>query len=68
MVAGVSGGCSGSRGGVGGQMVGCGVVGGGGSGGLSAAKPPSWWRSDDGTATIAAPCGVGLVVVFPPNC
>ncbi|GKD29807.1 hypothetical protein Tco_1240585 [Tanacetum coccineum] len=28
--------------------------------GLSAAKPPSWWRSDDGTATTAAPCGVGL--------
>nr|GFA43877.1 hypothetical protein [Tanacetum cinerariifolium] len=27
--------------------------------GLSAAKPPSWWRSDDGTATTAAPCGVG---------
>ncbi|GJS73791.1 hypothetical protein Tco_0706632 [Tanacetum coccineum] len=25
--------------------------------GLSAAKPPSWWRSDDGTATTAAPCG-----------
>nr|GFB95375.1 hypothetical protein [Tanacetum cinerariifolium] len=30
--------------------------------GLSTAKPPPWWRSDDGTATIAAPCGVGLVV------
>ncbi|GKB70547.1 phospholipase-like protein [Tanacetum coccineum] len=30
------------------------------SAGLSAAKPPSWWRSDDGTATTAAPCGVGL--------
>nr|GFB27671.1 hypothetical protein [Tanacetum cinerariifolium] len=30
--------------------------------GLSAAKPPSWWRSDDGTATTAAPCGVGLMV------
>ncbi|GKF23572.1 hypothetical protein Tco_0075894 [Tanacetum coccineum] len=28
--------------------------------GLTAAKPPSWWRSDDGTATTAAPCGVGL--------
>nr|GFA46986.1 hypothetical protein [Tanacetum cinerariifolium] len=28
--------------------------------GLSAAKPPSWWRSNDGTTTIAAPCGVGL--------
>ncbi|GJU01657.1 hypothetical protein Tco_1111995 [Tanacetum coccineum] len=28
--------------------------------GLSAAKPPSWWRSDDGTATTAAPCSVGL--------
>nr|GEU59769.1 hypothetical protein [Tanacetum cinerariifolium] len=36
--------------------------------GLSAAKPPSWWRSDDGTATTAAPCGVGLVVMIPPNC
>nr|GEV90843.1 putative reverse transcriptase domain-containing protein [Tanacetum cinerariifolium] len=30
--------------------------------GLSAAKPPSWWLSDDGTATTAAPCGVGLVM------
>ncbi|GJZ64488.1 hypothetical protein Tco_0620909, partial [Tanacetum coccineum] len=28
--------------------------------GLSVAKLPSWWRSDDGTATTAAPCGVGL--------
>nr|GEU68739.1 homeodomain-like protein [Tanacetum cinerariifolium] len=28
--------------------------------GLSAAKPPSWWWSDDGIATTAAPCGVGL--------
>nr|GEX67927.1 hypothetical protein [Tanacetum cinerariifolium] len=28
--------------------------------GLAAAKPPSWWRSDDGTATTASPCGVGL--------
>nr|GFA21933.1 hypothetical protein [Tanacetum cinerariifolium] len=28
--------------------------------GLPAAKPPSWCRSDDGTATTAAPCGVGL--------
>nr|GEX63656.1 hypothetical protein [Tanacetum cinerariifolium] len=33
--------------------------------GLSAAKPPSGWRPDDGTATTAAPCGVGLVVVIP---
>nr|GEW69004.1 hypothetical protein [Tanacetum cinerariifolium] len=30
--------------------------------GLSAAKPPSGRRPDDGTATTAAPCGVGLVV------
>nr|GEZ68241.1 hypothetical protein [Tanacetum cinerariifolium] len=30
--------------------------------GLSAPKPPLWWRSDDGTATTAAPCGVKLVV------
>ncbi|GJV59808.1 hypothetical protein Tco_1465908 [Tanacetum coccineum] len=30
------------------------------SAGLSTAKPPSWWRSDVGTATTAAPCGVGL--------
>nr|GFC13075.1 hypothetical protein [Tanacetum cinerariifolium] len=36
--------------------------------GLSASKPPSWWRSDDGTATTAAPCGVGLVMVIPSNC
>nr|GEZ86550.1 hypothetical protein [Tanacetum cinerariifolium] len=32
--------------------------------GLSVAKPPLWWRSDDGTATTAAPCGVRLVVVI----
>nr|GFA46021.1 hypothetical protein [Tanacetum cinerariifolium] len=32
----------------------------GGENGLPAAKPPSWWRSDDGTATTAAPCGVEL--------
>nr|GEX26864.1 hypothetical protein [Tanacetum cinerariifolium] len=32
--------------------------------GLSAAKPPPWWRSDDGTATTAAPYGVGLVVAY----
>ncbi|GJW56587.1 hypothetical protein Tco_0103318 [Tanacetum coccineum] len=30
------------------------------SNGLSAAKPPWWWRSDVGTTTTAAPCGVGL--------
>ncbi|GJT07907.1 hypothetical protein Tco_0842369 [Tanacetum coccineum] len=36
--------------------------------GLSAAKPPSWWRSDDGTATTAAPCGVGLWRRNPSGC
>nr|GEX18038.1 hypothetical protein [Tanacetum cinerariifolium] len=38
--------------------------------GLSAAKPPSWWRSDDGTATTAAPCGVRIVALSaakPPS-
>ncbi|GJR94783.1 hypothetical protein Tco_0266957 [Tanacetum coccineum] len=34
--------------------------------GLSAAKPPSWWRSDDGTATTAAPC-VRAVAAYPPG-
>nr|GEY62838.1 hypothetical protein [Tanacetum cinerariifolium] len=33
--------------------------------GLSATKLPPWWRSDNDTATTAAPCGVGLVVVIP---
>nr|GEY02230.1 hypothetical protein [Tanacetum cinerariifolium] len=36
--------------------------------GLSAAKPPSWWRSDDGIATTAAPCGVGLWRRNPYGC
>ncbi|GJW47343.1 hypothetical protein Tco_0078989 [Tanacetum coccineum] len=36
--------------------------------GLSAAKPPSWWRSDDGAATTAAPCGVGLWRRNPSGC
>ncbi|GKE25825.1 hypothetical protein Tco_1441209 [Tanacetum coccineum] len=36
--------------------------------GLFAAKPPSWWRSDDGTATTAAPCGVGLWRRNPSGC
>ncbi|GJY85223.1 hypothetical protein Tco_0499249 [Tanacetum coccineum] len=34
----------------------------------SAAKPPSWWRSDDGTATTAAPYGVGLWRRNPSGC
>nr|GFB55003.1 hypothetical protein [Tanacetum cinerariifolium] len=36
--------------------------------GLSTAKPTSWWRSDDGTATTAAPCGVGLWRRNPYGC
>nr|GEU57662.1 hypothetical protein [Tanacetum cinerariifolium] len=36
--------------------------------GLSAAKLPLWWRSDDGIATTAAPCGVGLWRRNPYGC